>query len=179
MAETVIFDQMSPHCHPKLDDSKPIFFHDTLAHDVASPRQVWLQKVQQLRRYCQDEHSLEFWTFSVTLTLTTTEQSNLFTRQSTLYRCAIKPKISCKSISSSDNILKGHILIILSLTVTLTLKTANQSFWKTIWLIMMHHHTKFVSKQFSNSEDIIWANSQRHFENLLWPWPTQQSNFSP
>ena len=41
-------------------------------------------------------------------------------------------KFSCKRISSSDNILKRHILIILSLTVTLTLKTANQSFSKLV-----------------------------------------------
>ena len=51
MVETVIRDQMSPHCDPELEDSKSIFLHDTLAHDVASPDQVWLQKVQQLRRY--------------------------------------------------------------------------------------------------------------------------------
>ena len=37
MVETVIFDQMSPHCDPELEDSKSIFLHDTLAHDVASP----------------------------------------------------------------------------------------------------------------------------------------------
>ena len=43
--ETVIFDYISPHCDPELEDSKPIFLHDTLAHDVASPYQVWLQEV--------------------------------------------------------------------------------------------------------------------------------------
>ena len=43
MVETVISDQMSPHCDPELEDSKPIILHDTLAHDVASPYQVWLQ----------------------------------------------------------------------------------------------------------------------------------------
>ena len=53
--ETVIFDQISP----ELEESKPIFLHDTLAHDLASPYQIWLQKVQQLRRYHSDEHSLE------------------------------------------------------------------------------------------------------------------------
>ena len=84
MVETVISDQMSPHSDPELEDSKPIFSHDTLAHDVASPYQVWLQKVQQLKRYHPDEHSLEFLTFSVTWTWTTTKQSNLFTQQSTL-----------------------------------------------------------------------------------------------
>ena len=41
-------------------------------------------------------------------------------------------KFSDKRISSSDNILKSHGLIILILTVTLTLKTANKSFWKII-----------------------------------------------
>ena len=44
MVETVIFDCMSPHCDPKNEDSKPIFLHDTLAHDDASSNQVWLQK---------------------------------------------------------------------------------------------------------------------------------------
>ena len=61
MVDTVTFDQMGPHC--KLEDSKPIFLHDTLAHDDASQYQVWLQKVQQLRRYHPDEHSLDInWT---------------------------------------------------------------------------------------------------------------------
>ena len=60
MVETVISDQMNPHCDPELEDGKPIFLHDTLAHDAGSPYPVWLQKVQQLRRRHQDEHSLEF-----------------------------------------------------------------------------------------------------------------------
>ena len=41
MVETVISDEMSPHCDPELEDSKPIFFQDTFAHDVASSHQVW------------------------------------------------------------------------------------------------------------------------------------------
>ena len=60
MTETVISDLMSPHGDPELEDSKPIFLHDTLAHDVASPYHVWLQKVQQLGKYPPDDHSLEF-----------------------------------------------------------------------------------------------------------------------
>ena len=59
----------------------------------------------------------------------------------------------------------------LSLTVSLTLKTANQSFRKTIWLIMMHHHTKVGINIFSNSEYVTWTNIHWHFEILLWPWP--------
>ena len=42
---TVIFDIMSPHYDPELEDSQPIFLHNNLAHDDASPYQVWLQKV--------------------------------------------------------------------------------------------------------------------------------------
>ena len=79
-------------------------------------------------------------------------------------------KFSCKRISNSDSILKSHILIILSLTVTLILKTVNQFFWKTIWLIMLHHHTKFVGKSFSVSADIIRTKIHWHFEPSLWPW---------
>ena len=61
MVETVISDQMSLHCDPELEDSKPIFLHDTLTPvAVASPYQVWIQKVQQLRRYHPGEHSQEF-----------------------------------------------------------------------------------------------------------------------
>ena len=95
MVETVIFDQMSRHCDTELEDRKPIFLH-ILAHDVASPYQVWLQKVQHQRIYHSDEHSLEFLTFSVTLTLTTTQQSIFFTRNSTLCWCAIKPSLLAK-----------------------------------------------------------------------------------
>ena len=70
IVETVISDYMSPHCDLELEDSKPDFLQDTLLHGDASPYQVRLQKVQQLKRYHPDEHSLEFLTFPVTLTVT-------------------------------------------------------------------------------------------------------------
>ena len=50
MAETVIFDQMSPHCDPELDDSKPIFLHDVLAHDDEPPYQIPMEELL-MRRY--------------------------------------------------------------------------------------------------------------------------------
>ena len=115
------------------------------------------------------------------LTFTTTEQSNLFTRQSTLWWCAVKPSSVAKGSAADIMYQKSHSLIVSSFTVTLTLKTANQSFWKIIWLIMMHHHSKLGSKRFSISENIIWTNTniKWHFELFLWYWPwTQQSNFS-
>ena len=145
-----------------------------LAHDNASPYQFWSQNVLQLRRHHPDEHAQEFLTFSVTLTLTTTEQSNVSTIQ--LLVCH-KTKFSCKRISSSeDKRLYSDYMI---LPVTMTLKTTNQSFWKTIWLTMMQHHTSFGSKRFNISEDTIWTNIHWHFEIKLCPWPwTQESNFS-
>ena len=84
-----------------------VILHDTLAHD-ALLYHVWLQKIQQLRRHCPDEHSPEFQTFPVTLTLTATEQSNLFTRQSSLWRCAIKSSLVAKEISSSEATVDSH-----------------------------------------------------------------------
>ena len=118
MVVTVIFYSISPHYDPKFEDSKPILVHDTLANDVASPYKVWLQEVPQLRRYCPDEHLMEFWTFSVTLTLTTTEIQS-FHKTIHLTMMHHKTKFSCKRISSSDKILKSCILIIISFTVTL------------------------------------------------------------
>lgn len=35
---------MSPNCNLDLEDSTPMFLHDTLVHDGAPPYQVWLQK---------------------------------------------------------------------------------------------------------------------------------------
>ena len=97
---------MSPHCDPELENSKSIFLHSTMVHDGASPYQVWLQKVQRLRKYRSDEHSLEFLTFPETLTLTTTEQSNLFTRQFSSWLGAIKPNyFSYERISNSEDTL--------------------------------------------------------------------------
>ena len=58
MVETVILDYTSPHYGPELENSKPIFLHDTLAYNDALPHQVWLQKVLQLKRYRPDKHSL-------------------------------------------------------------------------------------------------------------------------
>ena len=40
MVETVIFDYVRPNCDFDLEDSKPVFLHDTLAHEDASPYKV-------------------------------------------------------------------------------------------------------------------------------------------
>ena len=36
MVQTVILDYMNPHYDPELEDSKPIFLHNTLAQDDVS-----------------------------------------------------------------------------------------------------------------------------------------------
>ena len=63
-----------------------------------------------------------------------------------------------KRISSSEDIVEA-VMIILTLAVTLTLKISNQPFCKTLWLMMMHHNTKFGNKMFVCLEDIIWTNT--------------------
>ena len=60
---------------------------------------------QQLRRYCPDEHSLECWTSSVTLTFTTRAIQSFHKTIHLMMMCH-QTKFSCKRISSSDNILK-------------------------------------------------------------------------
>ena len=46
--------------NPDLENSKPIFSHNTRAHDHASPHQVWLEGDWQFRRYLLSKHSLNF-----------------------------------------------------------------------------------------------------------------------
>ena len=61
MVETAIFlYYMNHHCDLdyEYDNNKSVFLNDTQAHDLASPYEVWLQKVEQFRR-CPDMHSLE------------------------------------------------------------------------------------------------------------------------
>ena len=105
------------------------------------------------------------------------QQSNpIFSQHNPPYDDVPSNQVYLQKDHSSDNILKSHILITLFLTVTLTLKTAKECFWKTIWFIMMHHHTKFGSKRFSRSETITWTNIQRHSEVVQWPCPWIQQS---
>ena len=92
-------------------------------------------------------------------------KSNFFTRQSSLWWWATNTKFSCKRSSTSEDITKA--IFWLSYAVILTLKTtANKSFWKTIWLMMMRHDTKFGGKRFRNSEDIVWTDNSLTFWNF-------------
>ena len=79
MVETVISDYMSTHCDLDLKDSKPIFLHDT------GP--WWWITIPSLvtEGSAVEEKSsgwtfTKIWTFSVSLILTTIQQSNLLER---------------------------------------------------------------------------------------------------
>ena len=79
MVETVKLGYMSHHCDSEQADSKTIFLQNILAHDDASPHQVWFTKGSAVEKNIRWNSEPFF-----SLILTTTEQSNLFTRQSSL-----------------------------------------------------------------------------------------------
>ena len=126
MVQTVVFDQMSSHCDPDLEDSKPIFLHDSLAHGMLHHH----TKFAQRRSAAEEISSRRTFTGILNLFCDLDLDHNRAIQSFHLMKMCHQTKFTCttcKRISSSDNILKSHILIILFLTVTLTLKTANHS----------------------------------------------------
>ena len=65
-------------------------------------------------------------------------------------------KFGCQGSNCSENIVQSHTLTITALAVTLTLKIATtekqqqQNFSRSLWLMMLHHHTKF------NKKNVLW-----------------------
>ena len=61
----VTLDCMSPHCDTDLEDSKPIFLHNTLAHDDASLCQAWFSssvfRIYRPGQHCNPEPSMWLW----------------------------------------------------------------------------------------------------------------------
>ena len=58
IVELVIFDYMSPHCDLEIEEGKPIFSHDTPAHDDASPTKFDQERFSSY--HPDDDCSLEF-----------------------------------------------------------------------------------------------------------------------
>ena len=155
---------MSPHFDPELEESKPIFLHDTLAHDVASPYQVgyrwfssWGDIVQMNIHWNSD--------LSVTLTLTTRGIQS-FHKTIHLMMMYHQTEFSCKRIGSSD-------------------------LWPWSWRQQTNlfqrqsgSYCRITTAKASSSKTVqrFWKYLDKHslyFEILLWFWPwTQQSNFS-
>ena len=50
-----IYIYICSRCDHYPEDRKPIFLHDTLAHNNTPQYQVWLQKVERFRRYHSDK----------------------------------------------------------------------------------------------------------------------------
>ena len=149
MLETVIFDHMSP-----------IVLTLKIANQWhAGPwwytlYQVWLQKVQLSRRDHPDEHLLKFWTFAVTLTLNTINsyKYNLFKRQSSICN---QMRVGCKKDQQFRRQSKSYNLTTWSLHCDLYLEDSKPVF--SLWLMIMHHNTKFGKNIFSRSEDTLWT----------------------
>ena len=53
--EIEMFAYSSPLCDLYIEDSEQSFMHDTQPHDNTPPYQVWLEMVEQCRRYCLDK----------------------------------------------------------------------------------------------------------------------------
>ena len=149
---------MSPDCD--LEHSKPIFFHDTLAHDGASPYTEFDYKKFSS---CRDIIHMNSLNLSCDLDPDHNRAIQSFQKTIQLKMMCNHTKFRCNRIRSSENTLESHILITGVFTVTLTLKKANQSFWQTHWFMMMHYHTIFGNKRFSSSKNIVQKNIHWHF----------------
>ena len=97
-------DHMYPCCDRDLENWKPTFLHDTLAHNAALPYQVWYQDDMWFRRNQPDKHSLTFWTYAVTLTLNTVNQFLHRTLQLMIFYS--HTKFGCKWTSSLEDMVE-------------------------------------------------------------------------
>ena len=79
-------------------------------------------------------------------------------------------KFGCKSPSIYT---RNIFLRIWACTVTLTFKTATQSFCMTLRVMLMHHHTKFCCIQFSGSQDVFWIKVWTRTVTLTFKTATQ------
>ena len=111
-------------CGLELEHRKIIFLNDTLADDDASPYWVWpIRDIVQANIHWSSEPSLWPWPCI--------QQSNLFTRHSSLWTCTVKLSWSPQKISSSEHIIEIVIFDWMnrnSVTVTLTLRIETHFF---------------------------------------------------
>ena len=101
-AKTVTFDQMSPHCDwTWRQQTNLLARHSGPWWCITIPSLVTEGSADE-----EISSRWTFWTFSVTLILTTTEQSNLFTRQSTLWWCTVQPSSVAKGSAAPKKYIK-------------------------------------------------------------------------
>ena len=139
---------VSLHCDLDLESSKPIFSHDTPAHDEhRRPYEVWLQKGMRFRRYDPDEHILNVWTFAVTFTLNTTIQS--------LHPYEVRLQKYLRFRRHDPGRTWTEIL---NLHCNIDLEHSNPTFSQDTptQLMVIHHQTSSVAEGISSSEDTSW-----------------------
>ena len=154
MVEKVISDYVSSHCDREPEDSKSVFlqWHSGSWWLITIPCLVTKGSAVEISSRRTFTGILNF---SCVFHLNHHKAIQSFHKTIQIVMMCHQTKFTWKRISSSEDRLESYILNVRSITVTLTLMTANQSVWKTIWFIMMHYHTKFGSKRFKDSEDIL------------------------
>ena len=125
--------------------AKHFFQPDTPAYNSTPPYQVWLQKVERLRRYHPDKHPLTFqpllWPWP------RTQQSN-FSQDTPAYEDVPSTQVCFGTGEKPRRYSKNsHILIIQALVMTLNLKTTPQFLCMTLHLIIVQKHTKKKKKK--------------------------------
>ena len=137
------------------------------AHLVSLLRDQWY------RRYRIHKDSIKFRTWIVILTLKTT---NKFLHKTSQLIMMYHPiKFGCKKISTSADMIETVIFDYISPRYNPKLEDSKPIFLHDTLAIMMHHHSNFVYRRFSNWGDIVQMNSHWNFESLLWPWPKQSN----
>ena len=103
---------MSPNWDLHIQDSNLLFLHDTPAYDDVLPYWVWLQMIQQFRRYHLEKHQLNFLTFC---DLDCNHSNPIFSLAILSYGGLHQSKFGCKETISSgmhDEQIAPHIMFI-------------------------------------------------------------------
>ena len=143
-----------------LNTETPFFFsNDTPAYKNVLSNQVWLQKVQQFRRYRRNSRILITQALDVTMTLTL---------QRIIYHHS---KLGFKRLNGLGDIVWTNIHWDLKPSMWLWPCTQQYIFHRPLQPTMMCDQTKFGRKQIKSIEGkvetvIFWL-----YKPSLWPWP--------
>ena len=112
----------------------------------SSSMTLWPMMLHHHTKFCtegsEDEEILSRWTFtgilnlSCDLDLDHNKVNQSFHKTLQFMIMCHQTNFSFKKMSTSEDVLESHSLIIWSFTVTLTFKTENRSFWKTLCITM-------------------------------------------
>ena len=164
---------MSPCCDLDLENSKPIFLHALQLMAMHHNTKFGKEKCSVIQKTPSGH-----WHFDTSLwpDLESSYYTQKITTPSGLRWCIIRPSLVAKeSIVLQKWKKKKRHFDQMSPCSDLDVEDSKQLFFRMIlWLMMLHHHTKFGNKMFCCSDDIIQTNIHRHFEPLLWPWPWTQ-----